>query len=78
MKSPLASTQRGKGVKRRRFMQTKSLEERLAEQAEADRDRAKSLAPGAEREELLRKARRTETVSHLSEWLNSSGLRPPK
>lgn len=65
-------------MKRRRFMQTKSLEERLAKQAETDRDRAKSLPPGSEREELLRKVRRTEAASHLSEWLNSPGLRPPK
>ena len=34
-------------LKRRRFAQTKSLEERLAEQAEADRKRAKSLPPAA-------------------------------
>lgn len=65
-------------MKRRRFMQTKSLKERLAEQAEADRERAKSLPQGREREELLRRARRADTASHLSEWLNSPGLRSPK
>jgi hypothetical protein len=64
-------------MKRRRFKQTHSLEERLAAQAEADRKQAKSMAPGAEREELLRRARRAETASHMTEWLNSSGLRSP-
>ena len=28
--------------------------------------------------ELIRKARRAETTAHLSEWLNSPGLQPPK
>jgi hypothetical protein len=65
-------------VKHRRILQSKSPEEGLAEQAEADRERAKSLPPGHEREELLRNARRAETASHLAEWLNSPGLRPPK
>jgi hypothetical protein len=77
-KSPLAPTPARQRVKRRRFMQTKSLEGRLVAQAETDRERAKSLLPGSEREELLRKARRVETASHLSEWLNSPGLKAPK
>ncbi len=41
-------------------------------------DQAKILPPGAEREELLRKARQTETASHMSEWLSSPGFQPPK
>jgi hypothetical protein len=63
---------------RRRFKQTKSLEERLAEEAKRLREEAKLLPPGAEREALLRKARQAETGSHMSEWLSSPGLQPPK
>jgi hypothetical protein len=71
-------------MQRRRFKQTVPLEERLRvqaeadrEQAEADRERANSLPPSREREELLLRARRAETASHLTEWLNSPGLQPP-
>ncbi|WFU26329.1 hypothetical protein QA649_09005 [Bradyrhizobium sp. CB1717] len=63
---------------RRRFKQTSTLEVRLAEEAIRLRDEAKSLPPGAAREELLRKARQAETGSHMSEWLRSPGLQPPK
>jgi hypothetical protein len=63
---------------RRRFKQTQTLEARLSEEAKRLRDEAKLLPPGAERDELIRKARRAETTAHLSEWLNSPGLQPPK
>jgi hypothetical protein len=63
---------------RRRFKQTQSLEERLAEEAKRLREEAKSLPPGAVREALLRRARQAETGSHMTEWLTSPGLRPPK
>jgi hypothetical protein len=63
---------------RRRFKQTKSLEERLAEEAKRLRDEAKLLPPGAVREALLRRARQAESGSHMTEWLTSPGLRPPK
>jgi hypothetical protein len=63
---------------RRRFKQTMPLEERLRLQAEADRARAKTLPPCREREELLLRARRAETASHMSEWLTSPGLQPPR
>jgi hypothetical protein len=61
--------------RRRRLKQT--LEDRLRQEAKADRERANALAPGREREELLRNARRAETASHLSDWVNSPGLRSP-
>ena len=60
----------------RRFKQTQSLEARLAQEAKRLREQAKLLPPGAEREELIRKARHAETASHMNEWL-TSGLRPP-
>jgi len=63
---------------RRSFKQTQSLEARLAEEAKRLREEAKLLPPGALREELIRKARRAETASHINEWLTSSGLRPPE
>jgi hypothetical protein len=63
---------------RRRFKQTQSLEERLAEEAKRLREEAKLLPPGALREEIIRKARQAETGSHMTEWLRSPGLRPPE
>ena len=63
---------------RRRIKQTTSLEERLTEQALRLRDEAKSLPPGIERERAIRKARQAETGAHISEWLNSPGLQPPR
>ncbi|HXI08421.1 MAG: hypothetical protein ACRCVA_04685 [Phreatobacter sp.] len=63
---------------RRRFKQTRSLEERLAQEAKRLREEARSHSPGVEREALLRKARQAETGSHMSEWLTSPGLQPPK
>jgi hypothetical protein len=65
-------------VLRRRFNQTKPLEERPAEEAKRLRAKAKLLPPGAKREALLRRAREAETGSHMSEWLTSPGLQPPK
>ena len=65
-------------MQRRRFKQIQSLEERLAEEAKRLREEAKLLPPGAVRDEMVRKARRAETGSHLTEWLASPGLRPPE
>ncbi|MBR0925726.1 hypothetical protein JQ561_03835 [Bradyrhizobium diazoefficiens] len=65
-------------MQRRRFKQTTSLEERLAEQAQRLRQEAKSLPPGIERERAIRKARQAETGAHISEWLNAPGLQPPR
>ena len=63
---------------RRRFKQSNSLEERLTDEAKRLREAAKLLPPGAVREQVLRKARQAETGSHMSEWLRSPGLKPPK
>jgi hypothetical protein len=65
-------------MERHRFNQTRSLEERLAEEAKRLRAEAKALPPGAVRDELIRRARQAETGSHMSEWLRSPGLRPPE
>jgi hypothetical protein len=50
----------------------------LAAEAKRLRQEAKKLRPGAEREALLRLARQAETGSHMSEWLSSPGLQPPR
>ena len=63
---------------RRRVKQTESLEIRLSAEAARLREEAKKLPQGIKREELLRKARQAETASHMSEWLKSPGLQPPK
>ena len=63
---------------RRRFKQTDTLEERLATEAKRLREQAKALPPGPERDVILRKARQCETGSHMSEWLRSPELQPPK
>jgi hypothetical protein len=61
-----------------RLKQIKSFEERLTNDAKRLREEAKLLPSGAQRETLLRKARQAETGSHMSEWLSSPGLQPPK
>ncbi|MCK1655422.1 hypothetical protein IVA88_28915 [Bradyrhizobium sp. 149] len=62
---------------RRRFKQTTTLTERLAEEAMRLREEARALAPGRRREMLLRKARQDETAMQIDAWLHSPGLRPP-
>jgi hypothetical protein len=61
-----------------RLKQIKSFEERLANDAKRLREEAKSFAPGAAHDYTLRKARQAETGSHVSAWLRSPGLQPPK
>ena len=65
-------------TERRRFIQTASLKDRLIAFAAEARTKAAKLAPGIERDDLLRKARQADTASHLDEWANSPGLQPPK
>ena len=57
--------------KRQRAKQSVRLEERLALRARDDRERARSLPPGREREDLLRRARRTEEATRMTEWLTT-------
>jgi len=63
---------------RRRFTPTDSLEARLAEEAAKLRKEAHGTPHGVEHERLMRRARQAETGSHMSEWLRSPGLQPPK
>lgn len=61
-----------------RIVKVEPLQERLTREALRLRAAADKLPPGAERDRLERKARQSETASHVSEWLRSSGLRPPE
>ena len=60
---------------RRRFTQTTSLEERLADEAKRLRKQAQGTPPGIERERLVRRARQAETASRMTEWLTSRGYK---
>jgi uncharacterized protein YcgL (UPF0745 family) len=55
-----------------------TLEEGLAEESKRLREQAYHLPMGHEREALLKRANLADTASHLSEWLTSPGLQPPK
>ncbi|MET4092312.1 hypothetical protein ABIB81_009631 [Bradyrhizobium sp. I1.7.5] len=63
---------------RRRVKQTRSLEERMAEQAAKLKTMADRLSPGVEREALLKRARIAEIGAHITDWLRSPGLQRPK
>ena len=65
-------------LKRRRFRQTESLQDRLASFAQQMRDKAALLPPSPEKDDLLTRARRADTASHIDDWANSLGLQPPK
>jgi hypothetical protein len=58
--------------------QSKSLKDRLLQEAEQAREPAAALPPSSERDALLKKARQVETSVHIDDWINSSGLQPPK
>jgi len=65
-------------MKRRRFKQTNSLQNRLTAWAQEVRDKAKLLPPGPQKDEMMKKVRQADIASHLDEWANSPGLQPPK
>lgn len=61
-------------LKRRSFKQTAFLQDRLQAFARDVRAKAGALPRGAERDDLLKKARQADTASRLNEWAYSSGL----
>jgi len=63
---------------RHRFTQTKSLNERLLEEAQTLRDQAKMLPFGQVHDAALKKARQAEAAAHMEDWLTSPGVQPPK
>ena len=55
-----------------------TFEDRIAaEKAKLEAQVAK-LKPGPKMDELLRKIGQLETAAHISAWLSSPGLQPPK
>ena len=56
-------------LERRHFNQSKTLEERLAEEAKELRKVAEMLPPGPTREKVLQRARQDETAVQMHEWL---------
>jgi hypothetical protein len=65
-------------LKRRRSKQTIPLKDRLAAFAKEMVEQASLLPPGEEKDDMLRRARRADTASHLDDWANSLELQPPK
>ena len=65
-------------MQRNRFTQTITLGDRLAQEAERLRQKARTVSADKERERLLRKARQLETASNINEWLSSPGLQTPQ
>jgi hypothetical protein len=65
-------------MQRRRFKNVRTFPDRLSDFVREARERAKTLPPGPERDELLRKVRQADTALHIEEWANSPGLQPPK
>jgi hypothetical protein len=65
-------------TQRRRFKQAKTIEQRLAEQADGLRKQAQSTPPGVKRDNLIRQARIAETTSQIHLWLTSPGLQAPR
>jgi hypothetical protein len=65
-------------AERRRVHQAISLKERLAAFAQDVREKADLMPAGRERDDLLQRASRAETASHLDDWVNSPGLKAPK
>jgi len=62
-------------IRRRRFKLTTSLEDRLIMDAKKNKERARLLPLGKERDDLLEKARQDEVVAG---WFTSSGLQSPR
>jgi hypothetical protein len=60
--------------KRNRTRPLLSLQERLSKFAQDARAAAKALPPGAERHDLLLKARQGEAAANIDRWLSTPGL----
>jgi hypothetical protein len=57
--------------KRPHKIQTESLQDRLSAFARDAEQKAEKLPPGAERDELLKKAQRSKTASDIDAWASS-------
>jgi hypothetical protein len=64
--------------KRNRKRPLLTFQERLNKFAQEARAAAKVLPPGAERHELLLRARQGEAAANIDRWLSSPGLQEPE
>jgi hypothetical protein len=64
-------------LKRRRFKQELTLQDRLSVWSKQVAEQAAALEPGPERDALIRKARQADVASHLDDWARSPGLQTP-
>jgi hypothetical protein len=64
-------------MQRRRFKNTLTFPDPLANEAERLREEAETKAPGPERDALLRKARQADIAAHIDQWVSSPGLKSP-
>ena len=55
-----------------------SFDDRIAAETARCEAQAAKLAPGPEKDELLKKIGQLETAARINGWLNSRGLQPPK
>ena len=62
---------------RRDSKQIDLLNKSLLKEAERLRKEARGIPPGVARDRLIRRARMAETAGHMTEWLKSTGLKPP-
>ena len=60
-------------MKRRRFKQTTTLQERLAERARQAREDLEKVPPGEGRDGLIQKIREIESALRLGQFLHSPG-----
>jgi hypothetical protein len=54
-----------------------AFEARLAREAAVARERAESMPPGTERDQLLRLAQQCDTAVEINAWLTSPASHPP-
>ena len=65
-------------MNRRRRSVPHTFEENIAAEKAKLEAQIATLKPGIQMDALRKKIRQLDTVSHMSDWLSSSGLQPPK
>jgi hypothetical protein len=65
-------------MERGRIKYKTSLRSCLRTRPSALRKQAKTMPPGAERDDLIRRASQNEAAANLNAWLTSPGLASPK
>ncbi|MBT1515370.1 hypothetical protein KIP88_33280 [Bradyrhizobium sp. SRL28] len=65
-------------MQRRRRSVPHTFEENIAAQKAKLEAQVAKLKPGPQMDALLKKISQLDTAAHMSEWLSSPGLQPPK